>query len=116
MGKSGTGVVTLAARRDGDKVVIAISDDGRGVDWKAVGEAARQRGLAGEGADLTSARLLLEALKNTGRDLDRAKFLSALESLSEVETGFTPPATFTRRSHIAAPGGYTRPAALRSSE
>jgi chemotaxis protein histidine kinase CheA len=54
MGKSGTGVVTLAARRDGDKVVIAISDDGRGVDWKAVGEAARQRGLAGEGADLTS--------------------------------------------------------------
>ena len=54
MGKSATGVVTLAARRDGDKVVIAISDDGRGVDWKAVTEAARQRGLVIEGADLTS--------------------------------------------------------------
>jgi two-component system chemotaxis sensor kinase CheA len=54
LGKSATGVVSLAAKRDGDKVVIAIADDGRGVDWKAVGEAARQRGLAAEGSDLTS--------------------------------------------------------------
>ena len=54
VGKSATGVVSLSARRDGDKVVIAIIDDGRGVDWKAVGEAARQRGITHESADLTS--------------------------------------------------------------
>ena len=54
LGKSGTGVVSLSAKRDGDKVVIAISDDGRGVDWKAVGEAARQRGIPAENSDLTS--------------------------------------------------------------
>ncbi len=54
LGKSATGVVALLARRDGDKVVITIADDGRGVDWKAVGEVARQRGLVSDGADLTS--------------------------------------------------------------
>lgn len=65
---------------------------------------------------LSSARLLLEALKNTGRDLDRDKFLGALESLSEVDTGFMPPAGFTRSRHIATSGGYTKPAALRKVE
>ncbi|MGH8928936.1 MAG: hybrid sensor histidine kinase/response regulator, partial [Acidimicrobiia bacterium] len=53
-GKSATGVLTLAARREGDRVVIVLSDDGRGVDWKAVVEAARQRGLLVEGSDLSS--------------------------------------------------------------
>lgn len=55
LGKSATGVVALAARRDGDKVVISITDDGRGVDWKAVGEAARQRGIQSDAStDMTS--------------------------------------------------------------
>jgi two-component system chemotaxis sensor kinase CheA len=58
VGKSGTGVVSLSARRDGDKVIISISDDGRGVDWKAVGEGARQRGIVTEGSDLTSVLFL----------------------------------------------------------
>jgi chemotaxis protein histidine kinase CheA len=53
LGKSATGVVRLVASRDGDRVVITISDDGRGVDWKAVAESARQRGIAVEGPDLT---------------------------------------------------------------
>ena len=73
-------------------------------------ERARQLDL------LASARLLLEALKNTGRDLNREKFLGAMESLSEVETGFTPPATFTRRRHIATPGGYAWPTPPRARE
>ncbi|HSL25014.1 MAG TPA: response regulator, partial [Acidimicrobiia bacterium] len=53
-GKSATGVVSLSARRDGDRVIVVVSDDGRGVDWKAVSEAARQRGLALDDSDLTS--------------------------------------------------------------
>ncbi len=65
---------------------------------------------------LGSARLLLEGLKNTGRDLDRDRFLAALESLSDVETGFTPPATFTRRSHVATSRGYAKPERLGGAE
>jgi len=35
-------------------VSIVLSDDGRGVDWKAVAEAARQRGMPVDGSDLSS--------------------------------------------------------------
>jgi hypothetical protein len=59
---------------------------------------------------LASARVVLEALKNTGRELDREKFLAALETLSGVETGFTPPASFTPRRHVATSGAYAIPA------
>jgi hypothetical protein len=59
---------------------------------------------------LASARVVLEALKNTGRELDREKFLTALETLSGVETGFTPPASFTPRRHVATSGAYAIPA------
>lgn len=59
---------------------------------------------------LASARVILEALKNTGRELDREKFLTALEALSGVETGFTPPASFTPRRHVATSGVYAIPA------
>ena len=58
---------------------------------------------------LSSARIFLEALKNTGRELDREKFLSALETLSGIETGFTPPASFTPRRHVATSGAYAIP-------
>lgn len=61
---------------------------------------------------LASARVILEALKNTGRELDREKFLTALEALSGVETGFTPPASFTPRRHVATSGVYAIPAHL----
>ena len=53
-GKSSTGVLSLTAKREGDKVSIVLSDDGRGVDWKAVAEAARQRGMVVDGSDLSS--------------------------------------------------------------
>jgi chemotaxis protein histidine kinase CheA len=53
-GKSATGVVNLLARRDGDRVTIVLSDDGRGVDWKAVSEGARRRGLVVDDSGLTS--------------------------------------------------------------
>jgi two-component system chemotaxis sensor kinase CheA len=53
-GKPATGVLSLSAKREGDKVSIVLSDDGRGVDWKAVAEAARQRGMPVDGSDLSS--------------------------------------------------------------
>ena len=39
-GKPITGIVSLNARREGARVVIVVSDDGRGIDWKAVQDAA----------------------------------------------------------------------------
>jgi chemotaxis protein histidine kinase CheA/methylmalonyl-CoA mutase cobalamin-binding subunit len=52
-GKSSTGVVSIAARREGDRMVISVSDDGRGVDWRLVSEAAAKRGLPGDVKDQT---------------------------------------------------------------
>jgi two-component system chemotaxis sensor kinase CheA len=48
---AGTRVV-LRARRDGDRVLVEVEDDGRGIDPGAIRRVARERGLAsGDGID-----------------------------------------------------------------
>lgn len=49
-GKPEAGRLLIAARHEGGEVVIAITDDGAGVDTEAVIERGRERGLIGEGA------------------------------------------------------------------
>jgi two-component system chemotaxis sensor kinase CheA len=44
-GKPPTGVLELAARHAGGHVIVAVRDDGRGIDPAAVGRAALERGL-----------------------------------------------------------------------
>jgi two-component system chemotaxis sensor kinase CheA len=44
-GKNGTGTLDLSTRVDGEDFVVEIGDDGRGIDWHAVAERARARGL-----------------------------------------------------------------------
>ncbi|QIK38761.1 response regulator [Caldichromatium japonicum] len=44
-GKPVTGLVTLALRREGNDVVISLSDDGRGLDLEAIRQQAIRRGL-----------------------------------------------------------------------
>ncbi len=44
-GKGPTGVLELAARHAGGHVIVAVRDDGRGIDPAAVGRAAVERGL-----------------------------------------------------------------------
>jgi two-component system chemotaxis sensor kinase CheA len=44
-GKPATGTLTIAARHAGGSIVIAVSDDGRGIDPQRVGERAHERGL-----------------------------------------------------------------------
>ena len=53
-GKPASGVLSLSAKREGDTVSIVLSDDGRGVDWGAVAETARQRGIEVDGSELAS--------------------------------------------------------------
>jgi two-component system, chemotaxis family, sensor kinase CheA len=50
-GKIGAGVITLATEDRGDRVVIAVEDDGRGIDWETVTERARSLGLSTETQD-----------------------------------------------------------------
>lgn len=54
----GRATVTLRAERRGSDTAIEVSDDGRGIDWKRVAEAARKRGLpASSKAELREAVL-----------------------------------------------------------
>lgn len=45
LGKSETGVITLAAHDDGDHVAITVRDDGRGLDLEAIRNRAQAEGL-----------------------------------------------------------------------
>ena len=56
-GKIGAGLITLSTEHKDGRVVIAIEDDGRGIDWDAVKERARSFGLPAETQDQ-----LIEAL------------------------------------------------------
>jgi two-component system chemotaxis sensor kinase CheA len=52
-GKSPTGRVKLAAFSEGSRIHIMVNDDGRGIDLDRIAEAAREHGIAGNGAGLT---------------------------------------------------------------
>ena len=54
----------------------------------------------------SSAVLLVEVLKRAGRDLTRQKFLTALESVRDFETGLLPKLTFDAQRRLGATGGY----------
>ena len=45
LGKPENAVIKLASRIENDEVVIEIADDGRGLDWNAIANRARSRGL-----------------------------------------------------------------------
>jgi len=45
-GKSARTVIVLRARRVGDRVVVEVQDDGRGIDPSRIRQVARERGLA----------------------------------------------------------------------
>lgn len=53
-GKTAAGTLTIAARHEGGEVLIAITDDGAGIDAEAVIERAKQRGLVDPEAEVTT--------------------------------------------------------------
>jgi chemosensory pili system protein ChpA (sensor histidine kinase/response regulator) len=56
-GKPEEGVVTLSIRKEGSEVVLQISDDGRGLDRKAIRERGEDRGLVRKDVPLSNAQL-----------------------------------------------------------
>jgi len=53
-----------------------------------------------------AAKILVEGLRRSGRDLKREKFLSALENLTDYDTGLTPPISYDRNRRIGVMGAY----------
>jgi two-component system chemotaxis sensor kinase CheA len=58
LGKPERGRVRLEAVVEGDRLVLRVSDDGRGVDAELIAEAASERGLIAPGATLSEAQAL----------------------------------------------------------
>lgn len=57
-------------------------------------------------AVLATAKVLLEGLRNSGRQLNRDKFISTLSSTYGFNTGLTPPVTYGATRRIGALGAY----------
>ncbi|MGF1666296.1 MAG: response regulator [Acidimicrobiia bacterium] len=53
-GKAATGVVRLSAEIEDDRLILAVGDDGRGVDWGAVRRRAEDDGLPSSPSELRS--------------------------------------------------------------
>jgi two-component system chemotaxis sensor kinase CheA len=103
VGKPAKGELQLATRVDGDELVIEIHDDGRGIDWAAVADKARTRGIPAETEhDLVEA-LFTDGLSTKGDVTDfsgRGVGMSAVRSAAEARGG--------RISVQSEPGGGTR--------
>jgi ABC-type branched-subunit amino acid transport system substrate-binding protein/cytochrome c553 len=54
----------------------------------------------------SAAKILVEAMRLSGRDLDRKKVTAALEKFYQFDTGLTPPITYTPNRRIGAKGAY----------
>ncbi|MFZ2753422.1 MAG: response regulator, partial [Lysobacteraceae bacterium] len=73
-GKPEEGAVTIAVRKEGSEVVLQISDDGAGLDRKAIRERGETRGLVRKGATLSNAQLdalILEPGFSTAEEVSR---------------------------------------------
>ena len=74
LGKPPTGTIRLSARQQSDRVVIEVSDDGRGIDRAGVLERAIARGLVPAGKGLETA------------EIDRLLFLPGFSTSTTVSS------------------------------
>ena len=91
-GKQSEGMLSLSAMTSGERIVIRIADDGRGIDRNLVIERAKARGLNAENAEIDDAALLdlictpgfstrEEADRESGRGVGMDVVKKALEEL-----------------------------------
>lgn len=62
--------------------------------------------LAAQITTLASARVLVEGLKRSGRDLSRGRLIEVLEGLAEFDTGLTPPVSYSPNRRVGVRGSY----------
>jgi two-component system, chemotaxis family, sensor kinase CheA len=68
--KAQSGTLTLRSRDDGDRLVIEIEDDGRGVDWDAVRKRAKRDNVPCSSAEELQAALFVDGLSTTSKVSD----------------------------------------------
>jgi ABC-type branched-subunit amino acid transport system substrate-binding protein len=64
------------------------------------------RHTAAQLSAFAAAKVFVEGLTRAGRDLNREKFIAALDTLYNYETGVTPPLTFGPNRRVGAPGAH----------
>lgn len=64
------------------------------------------RNMAPQLAAFAAAKVFVEGLQRAGRDLTRERLLTALEGLSDFDTGVTPRLTFGPNRRVGAAGAY----------
>ena len=72
--------------------------------------------VAAQMSAYSAAKILVEALKRAGKDLNREKLIQALEGLYEYQTGFTPAVTYGPNRRIGAMGAYVVTIDLKKKE
>ncbi|WFA07934.1 chemotaxis protein CheA [Tissierella sp. Yu-01] len=103
LGKSETGLIKLSAYQEGNRVVITVSDDGKGIDPEAIRESAIRKGIDVKGLgekDLiqlifhqgfsTAKQVTNVSGRGVGMDVVRQKIISlggSIEVHSEVNVG-----------------------------
>ncbi|MBC7931338.1 MAG: ABC transporter substrate-binding protein, partial [Rubrivivax sp.] len=65
-----------------------------------------RRNIASQLAALAAAKVFVEALKRSGREVTRERLINALEGLYDFETGITPRLTFGPNRRVGAQGAY----------
>ena len=79
-----------------------------GAEFRALQEKYKfpARHLAAQLSAFAAAKVLVEGLTRAGRDLNREKLITALDSLYEYETGVTPRLTFGPNRRVGAAGAH----------
>ncbi len=104
-GKDKKGTIELTAYQEGNKVVIRVSDDGKGIDPQKIKESAIRKGIAAEGLDdndliqlifnqgfSTNTEVTNISGRGVGMDVVRQKISSlggSIDVTSEVDKGTT---------------------------
>lgn len=77
-------------------------------EFRALGEKYKlpQKHYAAQISAFSGTKVLLEALKRTGKDLSREKLIQTLEGFYNYQTGLTPPLSYGPNRRIGAMGAY----------
>jgi ABC-type branched-subunit amino acid transport system substrate-binding protein len=62
--------------------------------------------LAARLSACASAKIFIEGIRRSGKDLSREKFISTLEEIHDFDTGLTPRISFNRNKRVGAMGSY----------
>ena len=97
-----------------DRIALALPIDGSNktfevpASYRALVDAfgLPDRHRLAQVAAIAAAELVVEILERVGRELDRDRFVAALEALRDYRTGLAPPLTFGPNRRVGAPGAY----------